>query len=426
MNKFSMRKLTLEVSVFFLVLAGLLGAWSSLAPLSSATMALGHVAVEGHRKKVVPLEAGIVQHIFVKENQRVRKGQILLEFNSEESQQKLVETHKQLLRVNLDIARFEALATQSTMENGYAQVASMQKEGTNAQWAFSKQLQRSQLKNYLQKQRVMDQEVKQLKTAMQWDTTVVDQMRKKLLVLQTQYLNIKQLVLKNFATEQELNTLHIKITNVLTEMITKEAGIANQQLAIVALKLNKEAQSTAFYNANLEQINALNSQKWQLEQRVNSLNLKVTRARVLAPVAGSIINLQVHTQGEAISSGAYLMDIVPRKAPLVIEAELAAQDIDLVKAGNGARVRLTSYNQRHLNPLEARVTQVSADRFQDKQGADVYRLLLEVDAQALARQPEIKLYPGMPVQALILGKERTLMNYLLTPVLAGVERSLRE
>jgi len=426
MNKFSMRKLTLEVSLFFLVLAGLLGAWSSLAPLSSATMALGHVAVEGHRKKVVPLEAGIVQHIFVKENQRVRKGQILLEFNSEESQQKLVETHKQLLRVNLDIARFEALATQSTMENGYAQVASMQKEGTNAQWAFSKQLQRSQLKNYLQKQRVMDQEVKQLKTAMQWDTTVVDQMRKKLLVLQTQYLNIKQLVLKNFATEQELNTLHIKITNVLTEMITKEAGIANQQLAIVALKLNKEAQSTAFYNANLEQINALNSQKWQLEQRVNSLNLKVTRARVLAPVAGSIINLQVHTQGEAISSGAYLMDIVPRKAPLVIEAELAAQDIDLVKAGNGARVRLTSYNQRHLNPLEARVTQVSADRFQDKQGADVFRLLLEVDAQALARQPEIKLYPGMPVQALILGKERTLMNYLLTPVLAGVERSLRE
>ncbi len=117
---------------------------------------------------------------------------------------------------------------------------------------------------------------------------------------------------------------------------------------------------------------------------------------------------------------------MPRKAPLVIEAELAAQDIDLVKAGNGARVRLTSYNQRHLNPLEARVTQVSADRFQDKQGADVYRLLLEVDAQALARQPEIKLYPGMPVQALILGKERTLMNYLLTPVLAGVERSLRE
>jgi len=426
MNKFPMRKLTLEVGVFFLVLAGLLGAWSSLAPLSSATMALGHVAVEGHRKKVVPLEAGIIQHIFVTENQLVRKGQVLLEFNSEESQQKLEETHKQLLRVNLDIARFEALAKQSTMEKGYSQVAPILKEGINAQLAFSKQLQRSQLKNYLQKQRVMDQEVKQLKTAMQWDTTVVDQLRKKLQVLQTQYLNIKQLVLKSFASQQELNTLHIKITNVLTEMITKEAGIANQQLALVALELNKEARSTAFYNANLEQINALNSQKWQLEQRVNSLNLKVTRARVLAPVAGSIINLQVHTQGEAISSGAYLMDIVPRQAPLVIEAELAAQDIDLVQAGNGARVRLTSYNQRHLNPLDARVTQVSADRFQDKQGADVYRLLLEVDAQALARQPDIKLYPGMPVQALILGKERSLMNYLLTPVLAGVERSLRE
>jgi len=426
MNEFPMRKLTLEVGVFFLVLAGLLGAWSSLAPLSSATMALGHVAVEGHRKKVVPLEAGIIQHIFVKENQQVRKGQVLLEFNSEESQQKLVESRKQLLRVNLDIARFEALAKQKNMEKGYAQLASIQKEGINAQLEFSKQLQRSQLKNFLQKQRVMDQEVKQLKTAMQWDGTVVDQMRKKLLVLQTQYLNIKQLVLKNFASQQQLNTLHIKITNVLTEMITKEAGIANQQLALVALELNKEAQSTAFYNANLEQINALNSQKWQLEQRVNSLNLKITRARVLAPVAGSIINLQVHTQGEAISSGAYLMDIVPRQAPLVIEAELAAQDIDLVQAGNSARVRLTSYNQRHLNPLEARVTQVSADRFQDKQGADVYRLLLEVDAQALARQPDIKLYPGMPVQALILGKERSLMNYLLTPVLAGVERSLRE
>jgi len=426
MNEFPMRKLTLEVGVFFLVLAGLLGAWSSLAPLSSATMALGHVAVEGHRKKVVPLEAGIIQHIFVKENQQVRKGQVLLEFNSEESQQKLVESRKQLLRVNLDIARFEALAKQKNMEKGYAQLASIQKEGINAQLEFSKQLQRSQLKNFLQKQRVMDQEVKQLKTAMQWDGTVVDQMRKKLLVLQTQYLNIKQLVLKNFASQQQLNTLHIKITNVLTEMITKEAGIANQQLALVALELNKEAQSTAFYNANLEQINALNSQKWQLEQRVNSLNLKITRARVLAPVAGSIINLQVHTQGEAISSGAYLMDIVPRQAPLVIEAELAAQDIDLVQAGNRARVRLTSYNQRHLNPLEARVTQVSADRFQDKQGADVYRLLLEVDAQALARQPDIKLYPGMPVQALILGKERSLMNYLLTPVLAGVERSLRE
>ncbi len=431
MKKFPMKRLYVEVGAFFLLLVALLAAWSSLAPLSSATMALGHVAVEGHRKKVVPLEAGIIEHIFVKENQLVTKGQLLIKFNSEDSQQKLAETHKQLLRIKLDIARFEALANQSSLEGGYVKVASKQSASkqdgaVNPLLKFSQQLQQSQLKNYLQKQRVIDQELKQLKSAMQWDAKVVDQMRKKLLVLQTQYLNIKKLVSKNYSSQLELNTLHIKITDVLTQMISKEASIANQQLALVALELNKEARSTEFYNTNLEKINALISQKWQLEQRVTSLNLKINRARVLSPVAGNIINLQVHTQGEAIASGAYLMDIVPRQAALVIAAELSAQDIDLVQKGNSARVRLTSYNQRHVNPLEARVTQVSADRFQDKQGEDVYRLLLEVNADALARQPHIKLYPGMPVQALILGERRSLLDYLLAPVLGSMEKSLRE
>ena len=426
MKKFPMKRLTLEVSAFFIILGGLLTAWSSFAPLSSAALASGYVVVEGQRKKVVPLDAGIIKNIYVKENQLVEKGQLILEFNSKENQQQLAETNKQLLKVKLDIARFKALADSKILNDAAMKMSTTSMENVKPMLAFSQQLQRSQLKNFLQEKQVMDQEAKQLKSAMQWDTTAIDQLRKKLIILQNQYLNMKKLMQKNFASEQDLNTLHIKISNVFTEMIAKEAGFANRQLALVALKLNKEAHSTAFFNANLEQVNALNSKKWQLEQKMNGLNLKLARARVLAPVAGSIINLQVHTQGEAISSGAYLMDIVPHQASLVIEAELGAQDIELVQAGSAATVRLTSYNQRHLNPLKALVTQVSADRFLDKEGRDVYRLQLEVNSEALARQPDIKLYPGMPVQALILGKERTLMNYLLTPVLAGMDRSLRE
>ncbi len=426
MKKFPMQRLIFEVSACFIFLGGLLAAWSSLAPLSSAALASGHVVVEGQRKKIVPLDAGIIENIYVKENQLVKKGQLLLEFNSKENQQKLAETNKQLLRVKLDIVRFKALADTKILDDAAMKSPITGMDNVKPLLAFSQQLQRSQLKNFLQEQQVMDQETKQLRSAMQWDTTAIDQLRKKLIILQNQYLNLKELMLKNFASEQDLNILQIKISNVFTDMIAKEAGIANRQLALVALKLNKEAHSSKFYNANLEKINSLNSQKWQLEQKKNGLNLKLARARVLAPVTGSIINLQVHTQGEAISSGAYLMDIVPHQASLVIEAELGAQDIELVQAGSAATVRLTSYNQRHLNPLKALVTQVSADRFLDKDGRDVYRLLLEVDSEALARQPNIKLYPGMPVQALILGKERTLMNYLLTPVLAGMDRSLRE
>ncbi len=426
MKVFSLQKTLIEVLLFTLMLFALLFTWANLAPIQSATLVQGHVRVEGFRKKVVPMEGGVVKAIYVQENDRVQKDQLLLEFNSNLQSASLTEANKQLLKVELDLLRHQALLDQLPMQPSPQLNTTYAIEHNNPIFNHVKKLFEAEHEQLLQNQGELEQQKEQIQSNINWDKVALKQLETKRSIFDEEYQRLSQLNKNQFSSAQELNALKIKISEISSESIAKNASLSKQSLALSAIQIEKSKLLSDFNTLHLKNIHELNGKKWQLQKQFNDIKHKVLLTKVLAPVAGSVINLQYHTQGEAIKRGAYLMDIVPSSAPLIIEAQLSDKDIELVQAGNLARVRLLNFNQRQLNPLAAKVTQVSADRFVNADGSGFYRLLLEVDAKELLENSHIKLQPGMPIQAHIQGRERTLLDYILGPVLAGIDNSLRE
>ena len=153
----------------------------------------------------------------------------------------------------------------------------------------------------------------------------------------------------------------------------------------------------------------------------------MNRINILAPISGSVTGLKVHTVGGVIAPGEALMDIVPVNDELIIEAKVQVQDIDVVHADLPARVRLTAYKTRQVPMIEGIVKNVSADRFTDERsGVPYYIARVGIPHSALEELPNVKLYPGMPADVLIVTGERTMLSFLFSPIRESFSKAFRE
>jgi HlyD family type I secretion membrane fusion protein len=164
-----------------------------------------------------------------------------------------------------------------------------------------------------------------------------------------------------------------------------------------------------------------------VEERIRASEDMFTRINILAPITGRITDLQVHTVGGVIKPGEKLLDIIPQDDILIVEAMVQPQDIDVVREGLEASVRLSAYKARFVPPIKGKVTNVSADRFDDVQrGVSYYKARVVVDSDELDALKNVELYPGMPTDVLIVTGERTLLQYLFAPIRESFSKSFRE
>lgn len=151
------------------------------------------------------------------------------------------------------------------------------------------------------------------------------------------------------------------------------------------------------------------------------------RAKIRAPITGTVVGLKVHTPGGVIKPGDPLLSIVPKDEPLVIEARIDPNDIDIVHKGLAAQVRLTPLNARIIPPLPGRIVWISADRLNDATaGTSHYLARVKLTALPSDLPNDVSLYPGMPAKVIILAGERTFMSYLFAPLTRSLRRAFRE
>jgi len=139
------------------------------------------------------------------------------------------------------------------------------------------------------------------------------------------------------------------------------------------------------------------------------------------------MNMQIHTEGGVVTPGSPIMDIVPEDDSLIVEAQVRPTDIDEVAVGQPADLRFPALPQRTTPVIHGQVTVVSADRLTDpetRQG--YYRARVEIDGRENARLAHLDLIPGMPVEVLIKGEERTLFEYLIAPIEETLVKAMRE
>jgi len=165
----------------------------------------------------------------------------------------------------------------------------------------------------------------------------------------------------------------------------------------------------------------------EIEQKLLPSRDQAERQLVRSPVAGEVMALRVAAVGEAIAPRAPLLDVVPEQERLVVEARVRPQDVEHVRKGGAAEVRLLGDDAAALRPLPARVTFVSPDRMSSPDGRDAwFDTTVEVDAAALRQRPDVRLQAGMPVELFVTTAQRTPIEYLAKPLSLFATRAMRE
>ncbi|MGH9425657.1 MAG: HlyD family efflux transporter periplasmic adaptor subunit, partial [Terriglobia bacterium] len=154
---------------------------------------------------------------------------------------------------------------------------------------------------------------------------------------------------------------------------------------------------------------------------------KAGRNVVTAPQDGVVMNLRIHTSGGVIKPGGEILDLVPARDKLVLEVKIQPIDIDVVRPDLPATVHFVAYKQRTTPVVEGTVKRVSADAVtEERTGITYFLATVEVDNGQLSRVPQVKLYPGMPVEVTIVTGKRTMLAFLIQPFIDSFGRAFRE
>lgn len=404
------------------------GAWAAFVPLSGAAMAPGVVSPDGYRKTVQHLEGGIVQAIFVHDGQDVRKGEELIALQNTQALADYNELRKRLLQLRAAEAR---LVAEQEGASSISYPPDLRTAGPVAAAAMADQtaLFRSRRATLDGRERILHQRIAQLREANRGLRGVISAQDEKSALIKREIVAVRKLYAKGLARLPRLLELERAQADIRAERARRTAGIAgnNQKIGeteIQRITIYEEDRGTV--GKELAKVRAdLAVARSRLPSRADVLR----RTLVRAPVSGRVMNVRVTTEvGGVLKSGEPILDIVPENGRLVIDARVKPVDIDTVKSGMKTRVLLTAYRQRSMPQIYGRVRTVSADRLVDEKTGQPYFLAeVEVPPGELKRDGrDIRLMPGMPAEIMILTGERTLMDYLLQPLVESFMRSFRE
>ena len=206
----------------------------------------------------------------------------------------------------------------------------------------------------------------------------------------------------------------------MADVARAQQGIGEARLQIVQLQKSLREDVVA-------ELREVQDKIFNLRERLVTAKDTLDRTEVRTPTSGVVMNLQVHTAGGVVTAGQELLQVIPVGDRLVIEAQVDPTDIDDVAVGQEATVRLTAFRFRTTPIIVGVVSRVSADRKEDERtNVPYYLARIEVPREELATLGELKLQPGMPVEALIKTGTRTALTYMISPLKDSLARSFRE
>jgi membrane fusion protein, protease secretion system len=210
--------------------------------------------------------------------------------------------------------------------------------------------------------------------------------------------------------------------------VSEDIGnIGRTRRQIAELKLRRIQRQQEYQKEVRSQLSDIQKEADALAHKLSGLDHDLANVLVKAPVDGTVVGVNVFTRGGVIGPGFKMMDIVPSDDPLIVEGHVPVHLIDKVHPDLPVEFIFTAFN-RNLTPhVPGIVTQVSADRFVDEDtGQPYYKLKAQVAPEGMKMVSDLQIRPGMPVELFVKTGERTMMNYILKPILDHLKMSMTE
>lgn len=394
--------------------------WSALATIDEVARGEGKVVPTSQVQHLQSLDGGVVSKILVKEGDVVERGQLLLQVDNTRFVSSLNENQSQSLSLQAKAARLRALADGKPFQ--------MPEEVTKQSPDIAKQ----EMDLYHSKQMELDANVSIARQQLSQRTQELNEARARRdqaaqgLALTQQELNVTRPLLKSGAvSEVDILRLERDVSRYRGERDMADAQIPKIQSAISEASRKIQEVELTFRNQASTELSETMGKLGTLGAGSTALEDKVKLSEIRSPVRGEVKRLLVNTVGGVVQPGRDIMEIVPLDDTLLIETKISPRDIAFLRPGQDVFVRFTAYDSTIYGGLKGVLDQIGADSITDEKGNTFYVVKVKTVSSHLSEK-KMEIKPGMVAEVDIITGHKSVLNYLLKPVLRAKAKALSE
>lgn len=395
-------------------------AWAGIAEIDEVTKGTGKVIPSSQIQVVQNLEGGIVSEIKVREGEIVDPGQVLLRIDDTRFSSTFREREVSRTALEARAARLQAEAEGKTFlpPAGLTEAAVVGRE---------RALFRSRADELASQVTVLDRQAQQKRQEVQELRSRLAGLRANQKLLIDELNLTKPLVAKGAVSEVEVLRLERKAVEVRTEINATRLAIPRVESALQEIESRIESSQLTFRNDAREELNAVAAELASMTESTVAMEDRVKRTLVRAPVHGTVKRLMINTVGGVVQPGSDLIEIVPLEDTLLVEAQIRPADIAFLSPGQAATVKITAYDFLIYGGLDAELEHISADTIVDDNGESFYLIRVRTQKNFLGTEQEpLPIIPGMLAQVDILTGKKTVLHYIMKPVLRARVEALSE
>ncbi|HEX7563316.1 MAG TPA: HlyD family type I secretion periplasmic adaptor subunit [Bradyrhizobium sp.] len=410
------------------VLAGGLGGWAATAEISGALIAPGSIVVESNVKKVQHPTGGVVGEVRAHDGDVVKAGDVVVRLDDTVTKASLAIVTKNLDGLWARAARLEAeqqgldrivfppmlldRANDPDVKNVMASESKLFEVRTTGRIG-----QKAQLRERVAQ---LHEEIAGLEAQERAKDKEIALVEKELVGVRTLYDQHLVQMTRLTTLERDAARLSGERAQYIASRAQARGKITETELQVIQVDKDMVSDVSKDLRETNDKIGEFVERKVTAEDQLRRIDIR-------APQDGMVEQSTVHTVGGVITAGDAIMMIVPQADDLQVEAKVNPQDIDKLQIGQKTLLRLSAFNQRTTPELNGIVTRVSPDvTTEQRTGQSYYTIRVKMPPEEVARLGEVKLIPGMPVEAFVQTGDRTLLSYLIKPLKDQLMRAFRE
>ena len=404
-------KLRVVLYIWLFVIAAFL-IWANLAPIDELVRGNGEIVPSGENQLVQNLEGGIIEEISVHEAQKVTKGQVLVKIDNRKSSASYESSLLKSQELQAQIFRLKAQATGSNFEIDKNFIKEYPKLYDREKKLFL--INNSYIESQIS---ILNEQEYQAKSELRESITRVGDLQRSLNLIREEIKINRPMVAKGIKSKIDFLKLQREENDIRERYHSAKEAVPRLQSSLQEIKVKKSEITKHAMSDAQEELNKLTSELLRTDATAGALRDQVTRTLVLSPVNGLIQKLFVHTVGGVIKPGENIVEIVPSDATLWVEVNVKPSDIAFIFPSQKAMVKITAYDFAIFGALKGEDVSVSDDTIKDSKDNKFYKVKIKTQMSQASENRKIILMPGMTVNADIITGKKTVMDYILKPIL---------
>lgn len=402
--------------------------WASLAPLDEGVPGAGVVALDTKRKAVQHLTGGIIEQVLVREGEEVKEGQLLIKLDPAVARANYQSSRQNYLGLMAMQGRLEAekLGKSSIVWVSELQDAAkdplIQQQILNQEQLFHTR--RNLLRSDLQS---IEENIRGQEGLLQSYEGMQLNRKNQLALLNDELGHLRELVKEGYAPRNRQLELQRSVADINAAMADLQGNMLRARSAVADFRQRMVSRKQDYQKEVETQLAEVGRQVLVEGEKFRAVTAELKRMEIRSPAEGQVVGLVAQTVGGVIQSGQKLMDIVPKDAPLMLEARVEPHMIDRVKPDMLVDVRFSSFANDPQLVVQGKVDSISGDLLTEPQSNISYYLArVAVTQDGLKTLGSRQMHPGMPVEVIFKGGERSMLTYLLHPLTKRLAASMTE